>query len=63
MNTLIAHLITALITQLAPDLARIAVKAIIDIVESAIEDSETKTDDAILIPVIRAIRATYELDR
>ncbi|MCK7461118.1 MAG: hypothetical protein MZU84_03175 [Sphingobacterium sp.] len=62
MNLLISQLITALITHLAPNVARLAVTAILDVVERAIKDSETKTDDAILIPVIRAIRETYNIE-
>lgn len=63
MNTLISPLITALITHLAPNLARVVVEAILDVVEAAIRDSKTKTDDAVLLPIIRAIRETYTLER
>ncbi len=51
-----------LILSLAPNIARLAIEAIIDVVETAIADSETKTDDAILLPVIQAIRETYRID-
>lgn len=63
MNLLISQLITALITHLAPGVAKLAVEAILDVVERAIEDSSTKTDDAILIPVLRAIRETYDIEK
>lgn len=63
MNLLISQLITALITHVAPNIARLAVEALLDVVENAILDSSTKTDDAILIPVINAIRDTYQLER
>ncbi|NVZ08024.1 hypothetical protein HW932_01960 [Allochromatium humboldtianum] len=63
MNVLLSQLVGTLITQLAPNVARAAVKAILDVVEQAILDSQTKTDDAILLPIIRAIRETYELER
>jgi hypothetical protein len=63
MNLILSNLITSLILSLAPNIAKLAVEAILDVVEAAIRDSDTKTDDAILIPVIRAIRETYQLDR
>jgi hypothetical protein len=63
MNLILSNLITSLILSLAPNIAKLAVEAILDVVEAAIRDSATKTDDAILIPVIRAIRETYQLDR
>ena len=63
MNTLLSHLVATLITQLAPNVAKLAVAAILDVVERAISDTKTKTDDAILLPLIRAIRETYELER
>ena len=63
MNLLISQLITALITHLAPNIARLAVEALLNVVENAILDSNTKTDDAILLPVIAAIRDTYQLER
>ncbi len=63
MNLILSNLVTSLILSLAPNIARLAVDAILDVVEQAIADSDTKTDDAILIPVIRAIRETYQLDR
>ena len=63
MKLLIAQLVSTLISQLAPNVARLAVEAILDVVEKAIKDSKTKTDDAILLPLIRTIRETYELER
>lgn len=63
MNLLLSQLITALITHVTPNIARLAVEALLDVVENAILDSNTKTDDAILIPVINAIRDTYQLER
>jgi len=63
MNLILSNLVTSLILSLAPNIARLAVDAILDVVEQAIADSDTKTDDAILSPVIRAIRETYQLDR
>ncbi|AHF05505.1 hypothetical protein MARPU_09515 [Marichromatium purpuratum 984] len=62
MNLLISQLITALMTHLAPNVAKLAVRAVLDVVEQAIKDSNTKTDDAILLPIVRAIRETYELE-
>jgi hypothetical protein len=63
MNFLISQLLTALIVNLAPNITRLVVEAILDVVESAIRDSATPTDDAVLLPVIRAIRETYQLDQ
>lgn len=63
MNTVLSSLVSALITQLAPNVAKLVVAAILDVVERAVEDTNTKTDDAIILPLIRAIRETYELER
>lgn len=63
MNFLISQLITALIMHVGPSVAQMAVDALLEVVERAISDSNTKTDDAILLPVIRAIRDTYKLDQ
>jgi hypothetical protein len=63
MNLILSNLVTSLILSLAPNIAKLAIEAILDVVEQAIADSDTKTDDAILIPVIRAIRETYALDQ
>lgn len=60
MNSLLAHLVSTLITQLAPDVARIVAKAVLDIAERLIVESPNKIDDA-LLPLIRAIRETYDL--
>ena len=63
MNTVLSSLVSVLITQLAPNVAKLVVAAILDVVERAVEDTNTKTDDAIILPLIRAIRETYELER
>lgn len=63
MNTMISSLVSLLLSQLAPNVARAAVKAILDVVEQAVLDTETKLDDAIVLPIIRTIRETYELER
>lgn len=63
MNLVLSQLVSVLITQLAPSVAKLVVAAILDVVEQAIKDTNTKTDDAILLPLLRAIRETYELER
>ena len=63
MNLVLSQLVSVLITQLAPNVAKLVVAAILDVVEQAIKDTNTKTDDAILLPLLRAIRETYELER
>lgn len=63
MNLLISQLVAVLLTHVAPNVARLVVEAILDVVERAIKDSATPTDDAILLPVIRTIRDTYHLKR
>lgn len=63
MNLVLSQLVSVLITQLAPNIAKLVVSAILDVVEQAIKDTNTKTDDAILLPLVRAIRETYDLER
>ncbi|MCK7581110.1 MAG: hypothetical protein MZV65_39440 [Chromatiales bacterium] len=61
MNSILAHLVSTLITQLAPDVARIVTKAVLDVVEKVIVESPNKVDDK-LLPLVRAIRETYDLE-
>lgn len=62
MNSILATLVSTLITQLAPDVARIVAKAVLDIAERVIIESPNKIDDK-LLPLIDAIRETYALEQ
>ena len=62
MNLLIAQLLSALVTHVAPSIAQRIVMVVLDVVEDAVRDSNTKTDDFILLPLIRTIRETYSID-
>lgn len=62
MNSILATLVSTLITQLAPDVARIVAKAVLDIAERVIIESPNKIDDR-LLPLIGAIRETYALEQ
>ncbi len=38
-----------------------AVDSMLDVIEDAVADSETKTDDAIIIPLMQRIRESLEI--
>ena len=58
---LITQLVGVLVESLGPTLAKLALEAMLDVVEKAIDDSETQTDDIILLPVIAKIRDQFGL--
>ncbi len=58
---LITQLVGVLVESLGPTLAKAALDALLDKAEEAIADSETKTDDALLLPIIAKIRDQFGL--
>ena len=62
MNFLLANLITQLLAYITPNLARLVAEAVLSVIERAIKDSETQTDDEKLLPILRAIREAIDLN-
>ena len=62
MNFLLANLITQLLAYITPNLARLVAEAVLSVIERAIKDSGTQTDDEKLLPILRAIREAIDLD-
>ena len=62
MNFLLANLITQLLAYITPNLARLVAEGVISVIERAIKDSETQTDDEKLLPIIHAIREAIDLN-
>ena len=53
------QLITVALSLLSPEMLKKAVDLILDVIEEAVEKSETKVDDAIVLPLCETIRATF----
>ena len=62
MNFLLANLITQLLAYITPNLARLVAEAVLSVIERAIKDSETQTDDEKLLPILHAIREAIDLN-
>lgn len=61
MNTLLlTHMLNALIAALGPALLRHMSVAVLEAVEALVRDSETKTDDKVLLPLLAALHAHLE---
>lgn len=58
---LIKQAVTMLLTMLSPEIMKKAVDSVLDIVEDAVAKSETTVDDAVVLPVINMIRATFDI--
>lgn len=58
---LIKQLVTVLLSMLSPEMLRKAMDALLDIAEEAVEKSETKVDDSIVLPLCSLIRSTFNI--
>lgn len=58
---LIQQLTTILLSMLSPEMLKIAADKILDIVEDAVMNSETKVDDAVILPLCSTLRATFDI--
>lgn len=58
---LIKQAVGMLLTMLSPELMKRGVDALLDIAEDAVAKSETTVDDAVVLPVIQTIRATFDI--
>ena len=57
----IAFLMEQLHAVLTPELFKRVLDSIIDVLENAIASSETKTDDAVLLPLIAMLRTSLNI--
>lgn len=60
-NRIIGLMLGALIKALPEDIMKKGVDALLDKIEDAVEDSETKIDDTIVLPVIALIRKSFDI--
>lgn len=60
-NAFLVQFIAILISALKPEMLRRAVDGLLDVVETAIAESETKIDDTVLLPLIELIRRTFNV--
>lgn len=54
-------LITQLFKLITPEMLKKAVDSLLDKIEDEINESETKIDDATLLPLIKLIRTTFDI--
>ena len=58
---LIKMLMTALLAVLTPENLKKFVDAGLDAIEDAVEGSSSKVDDAVVLPLCRTIRSTFDI--
>lgn len=58
---MIISLLTSLLGIVTPDMLKSCIDSLLDVIENFIADSETKTDDAMLLPLIVLIRDTFDI--
>lgn len=58
---IIQQAVTALIGSLPPELLRDSADQVLDVLERAIEQSDTKIDDAVVLPLIRLLRTSFSI--
>ena len=61
MKDLLLKLIPTLLGLLKGDVLKKAVDALLDAIENAVEKSENKVDDAIVLPLCNLIRNTFNI--
>ena len=60
-NQFLGQLINFLLSALTPEMMKRAVDAVLDVAERAVAESETKLDDAIVLPLIDLIRNSFNI--
>ena len=60
-QTIIQHAVQALIAALPPNVLAEGADRMLDLVENMIERSDTKVDDAVVMPIIRLIRTSFNI--
>lgn len=58
---LFVMLVQTMLTFLNEDMIKSGIDALLDVCEDAIEKSETKVDDKILLPIIEQVRNTLNI--
>lgn len=58
---ILSRLLHELLKALTPEVMIRAADALLDVAEQAIEDSETKVDDRVLMPLINMIRIAFNI--
>lgn len=58
---LIAKLVEVVLTLLSDKVMKQVVDAFLDLIEDAVENSENKVDDAVVLPICKRIRETFNV--
>ena len=61
MNALLMNLVQMLLKLVKPELLKKGVDALLDVIEKAVENSPNKVDDAIVLPLCKLIRSTFDV--
>ena len=62
MKSLLLKLLPALLSLLSPEVLKKGMDALLDAIENAVEKSENKIDDAIVLPLCKLIRETFNIE-
>jgi hypothetical protein len=60
-SILIAQLVNVLLNILSNDVMKLAVDKMLDFVEDYVTDTTNKVDDALVLPLCRRIRETFDV--
>lgn len=60
-KALISNLVSVLLTMLTPTALKNIVDGVLDMIEDAVAASESEIDDAIIGPLIKTIRAAFDI--
>lgn len=60
-KALISNLVSVLLTMLTPTALKNIVDGVLDMIEDAVAASENEIDDAIIGPLIKTIRAAFDI--
>ncbi len=61
MIKVLTYIIPALLKLLTPDILKKAVDAMLDKIEESVKASENKVDDVLVLPLIKVIRNTFNI--
>ena len=61
MIRVLTYLLPGLLKLLKPELLRKAVDALLDVIERAVMDSESETDNKLVLPLCEIIRNTFNV--
>lgn len=61
MLKVLTYLMPALLKLLKPEILKSAIDAMLDKIESAVEGSENKVDDAMVLPLCKVIRESFNI--